>query len=293
MNLMEGGDTDDLPDHELHRPVEDSSQPARWTRRRTGPWIAASAAIVILGIAGYFGFVWRPRSAGDKSTPARPAPRVTDTDASRSLGGSPEAVLIPPLDASDTVVRTLVAGLSHSPAVTAWLATPDLIRNFTVVVTNIADGGTPAKQLSVLRPSAAFRVANRAGVTVVDPRSYDRYAFVADAIASIDPSVAATLYATLKPRIEEANRELGSNQSFDRTLERAIVALLQTPTVEGSARLTPKGIGYAFEDEALEHLTAAQKQLLRMGPRTVRIVKDRLRDIALALGIPAQKLPAR
>jgi hypothetical protein len=30
-----------------------------------------------------------------------------------------------------------------------------------------------------------------------------------------------------------------------------------------------------------------------MGPRTVRIVKDRLRDIALALGIPAQKLPAR
>jgi len=292
MDLMKGGDTDDLPAHELHRSDEDSSQSARWTRRRTGPWIAAGAAIVVLGIAGYFGFVWQPRPAGDTSTPATAAPR-SDTDASRSLGGSPDAVVVPPLDESDPVVRTLVRALSHSPGVTAWLATAGLIRNFTVVVTNIADGGTPAKQLSVLRPSAAFRVADRAGVTVVDPRSYDRYTFAADAIESIDPARAATLYATLKPRIEEANRELGSNQSFDRTLERAIVALLQTPAVEGSSRLRPKGIGYAFEDEALEHLTAAQKQLLRMGPRNLRIVKDRLRDIALALGIPTQKLPAR
>src|SRR5262249_5655591 len=150
---------------------------ARWTQRRTGRWIAAGATIVVLGIAGYLGFVWKPRSAGDTSTPATAAPRAADTDASRSLGGSPDAVVVPPLDESDAVVRTLVRGLSHSPAVTAWLATAGLIRNFTVVVTNIADGGTPAKQLSVLRPAAAFRVADRAGVTVVDPRSYDRYTF--------------------------------------------------------------------------------------------------------------------
>ena len=71
-------------------------------------------------------------------------------------------------------------------------------------------------------------------------------------------------------------------RSFDRTLERAIVALLDTPAVDASARLKPKGIGYAYTDERLESLTAAQKQLLRMGPRNVRIIKARLRDIALA-----------
>jgi len=43
---------------------------------------------------------------------------------------------------------------------------------------------------------------------------------------------------------------------------------------------------------ALEGLTAAQKQLLRTGPRNVRIIQSSLRQIALALGIPPERLPA-
>ena len=161
-------------------------------------------------------------------------------------------------------------------------------------MTNIADGPTPAKHLRVLRPQSTFRTVERNGISYVDPRSYDRYAPIADAIASVDPAAAAKLYATLKPRIEEANRELGSpDQSFDRTLERAIVALLNTPAVDGPVQLPPKGIGYAYADERLESLTAAQKQLLRMGPRNVGIIKAKLRAIALALGIPPTQLPAR
>jgi hypothetical protein len=126
----------------------------------------------------------------------------------------------------------------------------------------------------------------------VDPRSYDRYSAIGDAIASLEPAAAARLYATLKPRIEEAHRDLGSpDQSFDRTLERAIVALLETPVADAAARLTPTGVGYAYADDRLESLTAAQKQLLRMGPRNVRIIKARLREIALALGIARTQLP--
>src|SRR5436190_1679104 len=88
----------------------------------------------------------------------------------------------------------------------------------------VADGATPAKHLKVLRPSPAFRIVERQGIPYVDPRSYDRYATIADAVASINPAGAARLYATLKPRIEEAHRDLGAlNQPFDRTLERAIL----------------------------------------------------------------------
>jgi hypothetical protein len=176
----------------------------------------------------------------------------------------------------------------------AWLPTNGLIRNFTVVVANIADGATPARHLKVLRPSSPFRIVQSGADASVDPRSYDRYAVIADAIASVDPVRAAKLYATLKPRIEEAHRDLGSpDQSFDRTLERAIVALLDTPVVDGPVRLKPKGIGWAYADERLENLTGAQKQLLRMGPRNTRTIKARLRDIALALGIPATHVSAR
>jgi hypothetical protein len=202
-------------------------------------------------------------------------------------------VTLPPLDASDTLVRTLVQALSDSPAIMAWLPTNGRIRNFTVVVANIADGVSPARHLSVLRPSGTFRIVDRAGRSSIDPSSYGRYAVIADAVASIDPSGAANLYATLKPRIEEAHRDLGSaDVSFDSTLERALVVLLKTPVVADPILVKPKGIGYAYADERLESLTAAQKQLLRMGPRNVGVIRRGLRNIALALGIPASHLPA-
>jgi hypothetical protein len=174
----------------------------------------------------------------------------------------------------------------------AWLPTNGLIRNFTVVVSNIAEGPTPAKQLKVLRPSTSFRIVTRDGSPYADPRSYDRYTTIADAVASIDAGGAARLYATLKPRIQDAQRDLGTADSFDRTLERAIVALLATPATDGADRLKPKGIGYGYADDRLESLTPAQKQLLRMGPRNARVIKAKLRDIALALGIPPAHLPA-
>jgi hypothetical protein len=72
------------------------------------------------------------------------------------------------------------------------------------------------------------------------------------------------------------------------------VGLLQAPVVDGDVRVEMggEGIGYRFADAKLEELTPAQKQLVRMGPRNLRIIQDRLRQFALALGIPASRLPA-
>lgn len=279
----------DLPDFDLHRTTNEFDLPTPPTRR-VAVWIAVALLVVAAGAAAYVAFWRRPVPAAQT---ARATPAAAPT-ASPPLGGKGDAITLPPLDASDTLVRTLVQGLTESPAVMAWLPTTGLIRNFTVVVTNIAEGPTPAKHVKVLRPAAPFRVVSRDGTTQVDPRSYDRYTRIADAVASVDPAGAAKLYATLKPRIEDAHHDLGSSDPFDHTLERALVVLLGTPATDGSERLTPmpKGIGYGYADPRLESLTPAQKQLLRMGPRNVRVIKAKLRAIALALGIPPGHLPA-
>ena len=82
------------------------------------------------------------------------------------------------------------------------------------------------------------------------------------------------------------------NTSFDQTLERAIVRLLETPVPDGPVRLVPSGAaGYMYANPSLEGLSAAQKQLLRTGPRNARVIQDALRAIALALGIPESRLP--
>jgi hypothetical protein len=140
------------------------------------------------------------------------------------------------------------------------------------------------------RPSSSFVVVQRGRDLIIDPRSYQRYDALAAAAASLDPQGSAKVYATLKPRIEEASRELGE-VSFDRSLERAIVLLLSTPDVSDPIRVRPKGVGYAFADPALEALAPAQKQLLRMGPRNVQRFKSSLRAIAIAIGIPESRLP--
>ena len=276
-------------DYDL-RPAPDVPPPERPFVSKL--WIVAALLAVVAGGAIYFlnraPAVLAPadesRAAPKPAAPA-PAPRT-------SLGGDPMAIDLPPIEQSDPVVRKLVSALSSHPSVAAWLVTDGLVRNFTVVVANIAEGEPPAVHVARLRPKAPFQVIERNGDTTIDPRSYERYTPLASAVSAIDPAGSARLYATLKPLIEEAHRDLGyGNTSFDATLERAIVRLLSTPVLGDPVRVVPHGIVWAYEDPRIEKLTAGQKHLLRFGPRNMQAVQQALRNIALALGIPEDRLP--
>jgi hypothetical protein len=271
----------DVSEYELLKTTEESAA----TRRSVALWVAVA---VILGAAliTLLVVVWHRRA-----TPA-PAPVRTEAPArpARPLGGNAEAIPVPPLNDTDALVRELVKKVSSHPRVAAWLATDDLIRSFTIGVANVAQGQSATRQLAVLRPSSNFQVAGRGNELAIDPRSYKRYDTLAAAAASIDAAGVARVYATLKPRIDEAARELG-DASFDATFERAIVQLLNTPVVDDPVLVQTKGIGYGFVDPKLEALTRAQKHLLRTGPQNARTIQASLRAIALALGIPEERLP--
>ena len=161
-----------------------------------------------------------------------------------------------------------------------------------MVTTAVANGEIRNGELKTIGPVPLFRITEARNNVYLDPSSYRRYDRYADAIASVDARGAARLYATLKPRVGEAYRRLGSTiDNFDPVMERAIVELLRVPIIEGTIALEPKGIVYGFADPKLEGMTAAQKQLLRMGPQNVRKVQAKLREIADYLAIPAAKLP--
>jgi hypothetical protein len=264
-------------------PIEPPAARASWV------WLVVAAMVVAIAAALLLVASRRNRPGPGATTPSEAARQAPV----RPLGGTAAVIDVPPLDQSDPIVRELVKQLTSHPRIAAWLASDGLIRTFTVAVENVASGATPAERLRVWRPSSGFETIARGRDLHIAPRSYERYNDLADAAASIDPADAARLYATLKPRIEEAYRDLGyPDTPFDRTLERAIVSLLRTPVSDAPARLESKGIGYGYVDPTLEGLTAAQKQLLRMGPRNVRSIQSSLRQIALALGIPAERLPA-
>lgn len=252
-------------------------------------WIVIAALVVGTAIAAYIAF-----GGGDRGVKVvtEPVP-VEAPPPDRPLGGDAASIVLPALDETDPIVRELVNKITSNPRLAAWLATDGLIRKFVAGVSAVAEGKTATPQLRVLRPPTPFGVVDRAGALYIDPRSYERYNTFADIAASIDPVGAANTYATLKPRIEQAYRELGiEDRSFDRALQAAIVELLQTPISDAPLLVAPQGAtGYRFASPEIEGLTASQKQLLRTGPANARKIQASLRAIALALKVPPERLP--
>jgi DUF3014 family protein len=254
------------------------------------PFIVVGVLLLALGALWYFGRAHTARH------PANPA--VTETtvnlhrEPARPAAEPGEAIDLPPLDESDALMRTLVARLSAHPAIAAWLTTDGLIRNLTVAVVNIAEGDTPAKHLRPLRPPQPFAARESRGAMWIDPSSYSRYDAIASATESLDARGVGRLYATIKPRINDAYQDLGApDGNVDRTFEKAITMLLRTPTVDHDVQVRQDKVLWQFADPALEELPRAQRQFLRMGPRNMRIVKATLRDVAHHLGIPDAALP--
>ena len=283
---------DSLPDPNLSDfellPNPDGPAPRR---QRHGLWLLI-LLIVVLAVIAYVVVTTRQRASIPQAITTAPHPAETPKPLERPLGGDATPIALPPLGETDPIVRQLVRALTSNPQIAAWLATSDLIRNFVVVVSNVGDGRTPAPQLRVLRPPAMFRVVDRGGSLSIDPRSYQRYDRLADAAASVDPVGAARLYTVLKPRIEDAYRELGyPDAPFDGALERAFAVLLGTPQVTEPVRVVPMGVTYQYASADLARLSSAQRQLVRTGPRNEPMIQASLRAIAIALGIPAERLP--
>src|SRR6266508_246892 len=162
----------ELLDYELRPPGQITPPPP--PRRPAALWIGGAVLVIALGVGAYFVF-WR----GPSTAPSNAAPAAGAADTDSALGRGGLNITLPPLEMSDAIIRELVGKLSAHPRVAAWLATDGLVRNFTVVVVNIAEGRTPAPQLRRLRPTGAFRVSQRGSDTVIDPRSYDRYTTLA------------------------------------------------------------------------------------------------------------------
>jgi hypothetical protein len=265
-------------------------EPGRGSRAPV--WIA----VVLLAAAAIAaGVYFSRRPAPPPASAASAAPKAAlQPEARGPLGPDVEPIELPPLVLTDPLVRELLGKLSSSPTLAVWLATDGLVRTFVVSVENVADGTSPARHLRALAPRAPFRTQSEGRAITIDPRSFSRYDGVANAAASMDAIGLARVYAILKPRLVEAYKELGHPEGdLDAAVERAIVHLLQTPQVEEPLVLRPRVLSFRYDRDDLEALSPAQKQLLRMGPRNVRMIQEQLRAVARELGIPLGRLPAR
>jgi Protein of unknown function (DUF3014) len=279
-----------LDDMDLNSPQSPGSPEPPRPRNLSKVGLVVSLVVV----AGLVAALWVYRA--NQSHRAAPVPQTPvparAEQAPTPLGGAESTRPLPALGELDQFIRDAVSQISTASAVAIWLGTDHLAEQFTSIVQGVADGRAPMRQLARLRPAKPFAVLERGGRTIIDAASYRRYDSIAEAVASFDPLACSRLYGTLKPRLREAYSALGiPDSTLDAAVERAVVALLETPVGSGEVAVEPRGALYAFADPRVEALTPAQKLLLRTGPDNARRIQARLREIGVALGIPPERLP--
>lgn len=232
---------------------------------------------------------WRSREVVPPAPPPpteieAPAPR-----ASNEVGRTPlpeplpapelPPVELPPLNESDGHVREEL--MAMSPKLAPWVDREDLVRRFAVVIDNAADGDYPRRQLGFLSPVGKFPVIEKDDEQfVMDSAGFDRFDPFVAAFTSVPPDQAASLIRTLTPLLSEAMGELGEGEADPlSTIRAGIHNALATPELEGPVELVQPKVMYQFADPTLEALPPLQKQLIRMGPEHVRVIKEYLREV--------------
>ena len=258
----------------------------------------AVVLLAVVGAAGYFIYVMRQAPVTSEAVgipEVKPAPPTIEEEpkpveepiaAQEDAPTEQEsAFVLPRLDESDPLVRDGVVSLTRHEGVNAWLASSELIRKFVVFVDNIARGQVAKETVRSLAPKGAFLVKKLDDKTFeLDSASYDRYNLFTEIAVSVNAMRAVEFYRLLRPLAQQAYAELGyQDRSFDDVVFQAIGRLLETPVIDEPVRLVRPVVMYQFEDERIEKLNAAQKQMIRMGPENTRRLQVKIREVALEL----------
>lgn len=220
-----------------------------------------------------------------------PPPAAVEPAPAPAAAPPAAATPLPTMEEAEVLLRAKAAALSTDARWGDWLKTEELLRRAAAAVDTIAAGKVPREALAFLSPRKKFPVKRSDEGIFADPAGYARYDRAAEVFATIDARAAARLLKDLGPLFAQACREFGGSAcAYPDAFMRAAGHLLEAPPASEMARLKPseKGIVFAYEDERLERLSPAQKQLLRMGPKNQARVTGKLREIVAALGPTAR-----
>lgn len=246
------------------------------------PWPVIAGVLLIAAVA--LAFFWvRPQRA-DAPPPASAAAPASAPAATPPASEREVRTTLPPLDETDPAVREIVGALSAHPLVAAWLGGDQLLRGATQILVSISEGQALPPSVRRFAPSGVFAVRVAGGRAVIDPACYRRYDAVAAAVSSVDAAAAGRVYRTLRPRLDEAFKELGMAGSIDDLVSRAAGQVLAVPVTDGDVAVVPEGIVYAYADPRLEALPPVSKLLLRMGPDNLRTIQGKARALLAETG---------
>jgi hypothetical protein len=198
------------------------------------------------------------------------------------------------MENADEVLEQKIPELSPDPLFRKWASVRDAIGRFVASVDLLSRGETPNEVFPFLRPDQPFEPAAADGnaPVVIDEKTYRRYDTFARVVASLNTTACVRAYRVFSPVLQATYERLGYPEgNFDAAFKSALVELLGAPLVVEPVFVRRKVLTYVYMDADLESRSAAQKHLMRMGPRNTKMIQAKLREIALGIGIPEYELP--
>lgn len=277
------------PDDQLH-PVK---------AHRRSPTLLA-VVVVVAGLIGFFllrgaddaSDTPAPESVTPVAAPAAPVPALPPApDIPRQAvaaaepqpapaAAAPEPAPPPTAEEADAMLLGTLRQASLAPQLMALLGVAHPLDVSVAMVDWLAQGVVPRKLLAVPALPAFPVTESDDGQWVMGDAAYARYDSFARAVAAADTAALAAGFHTLRPLLEAAYGQLGLDEDkFDNALIRALDQVLATPEIAEPIPLARKSVMYTYADPELEQLPDVQKQLLRMGPDNLRVIKQQARAL--------------
>jgi hypothetical protein len=274
--------------------------------------------IIFLGgalVAGafYVGKNWRrpaPNAPTPVAKPAESAPPPVDAVAPKPSVVHPVPANgahhpLPPLDQSDAYLGGLLRELVGRKGVASFLNLDGFARRFVATVNNLASDGASTTLWPVRETPGRFETDGRDDSRVISSRNAARYAPFVRFVEAVDSKKAVATYVAIYPLLQRAYEDLGEpTQYFNDRVVAVIDDLLATPDVAEPVRVkhidvdgappSPGGTRlYVYEDPSLEHRTAGQKILLRVGRDNAKRLEAKLGEIRALLASKPGSIPGR
>lgn len=201
-----------------------------------------------------------------------PGDAATDTDEQLL-----EPAALPALAQSDVMFKEDMLKLSKGLA--PWLNASDLLTKYLTIVNDFSQGLRIYKHIAFMRIDKPFAASRDQLGLYMGAENYQRYDALVAAINSVDVKSAIAVFQKYRPLMLEVFEEFGYPQGhqLEDLFTKSAAEILETPIIENRIGLLHPSVRYKFSDPKLEKLSPVQKQMLRMGPKNIQIIQQKVR----------------